>query len=62
MTFEREATKKELMAKPKTPTKPDGKKSSSNKEQHDHLKKIANQKFGQDERFKSKFVELAMKM
>lgn len=50
------------MAKPKTPTKPDGKKSSSNKEQHDHLKKIANQKFGQDERFKSKFVELAMKM
>ena len=62
MTFEREQTKKNLQAKPRTPTKPDGKKNSSVKDTHDKLKKIANQKFGNDDRFKPKFIELGLKL
>ena len=57
--------KKDLVAQAQASKKPPGKTSkqaSTNKQQHDKLKQVANDKYGTDERFKGKFVEMAMKL
>jgi hypothetical protein len=63
--FDKERLKKDLVAQAQASKKPPGKTSkqaSTNKQQHDKLKQVANDKYGTDERFKGKFVEMAMKL